>query len=253
VHQGRTKMQLKVSGATAPFWLVLGESQNAGWKAKLRGVGSLGGSQLVDGFANGWRIDPKGRQSLVVDLEWVPQQQVWDAIAVSVLGGLVCCALVAAGFTRARRRALAPAEASDSGSDASIDEAPSFAFPWLPAGEPPAARTQVLATLAGAVVAATVAGVWAGVLVGVALTAAFRVPRARAALALAPPVLVGLIGLYVAEKQLRNALPPVFEWPILFSRATTPAWAAIVLFGADALYEMVRRGRKRRRSEVERE
>jgi hypothetical protein len=39
-------------------------------------------------------------------------------------------------------------------------------------------------------------------------------------------------------------VPPVFEWPTLFSRATTPAWAVIVLFGADALYELVRRGRR---------
>jgi hypothetical protein len=95
--------------------------------------------------------------------------------------------------------------------------------------------------------------VWAGALVAVALAAAFRVPRERAFLTLAPAAVVGLIGLYVGEKQLRTPVPPVFEWPILFSRATTPAWAAIVLFGADALYEMVRRGRKASRGEVERE
>jgi arabinofuranan 3-O-arabinosyltransferase len=60
LHQGRTKMSVQVSGASTPFWLVLGESQNAGWRATLKGVGSAGGSQLVDGFANGWRIDPNG-------------------------------------------------------------------------------------------------------------------------------------------------------------------------------------------------
>jgi hypothetical protein len=244
-HDGRTKLQVKVTGATAPFWLVLGESQNAGWKATVQGAGSLGGSALVDGFANGWRIDPGARQSLVVDLEWVPQRRVWDAIALSVFGGVLCCALAAAGFWRARRRVAAV----DDNADTVPDAVPVFAFPWLPAGAAPGVRTQVLATVAGAVVAATIAGVWVGALVAVALAAAFRVPRARVFLTLAPAVIVGLIGLYVGEKQLRTPVPPVFEWPILFSRATTPAWAAIALFGADALYEMVRRGRTRAGSE----
>lgn len=245
-HQGRTKMQVTVSGANAPFWLVLGESQNAGWRATVQGAGSLGGSQLVDGFANGWRIDPQGRQSLVVDLEWTPQRRVFEAIALSVFGGLLCCALAAGGFWRARRRPVA----LDGPPDAGPDQVPVFAFAWLPAGDPPAVRTQVLATIAGAAVAAAVVGVWAGVLVGAALVVAFRVPRARAFLAVAPAVLLGLIGLYVAYKQSRTPVPPVFEWATLFSRATAPAWAAIVLFGADALYEMVRRGRRR---EVDRE
>jgi arabinofuranan 3-O-arabinosyltransferase len=234
-----------VSGATAPFWLVLGESQNAGWKASVKGVGSLGGSQLVDGFANGWRIDPKGKQSLVVDLEWVPQRKVWDAIALSLFGVVLCCALAIAGFRRARRGVVALAGADiDVDVDAEIDRDPVFAFPWLPAGESPGLRTQVITVIAGAAVAAAVVAPWAGALVAVALAVGFRVPRARAVIALAPPVLIGLVGLYVAGKQIHDAVPPVFEWPTLFSRATGPAWAAVVLFAADALYEMVRRGRR---------
>ena len=240
VHQGRTKMSVKITGASAPFWLVLGESQNAGWRATVKGSGSLGGSQLVDGFANGWRIDPKGQQSLVVDLEWVPQQKVWAAIGLSLFGGLLCCALAAAGYRRARGGVLALEGAPDRG----IDDVPSFRLPWLPDAAAPSRGAQVVATLVGAGVAAVVTGPWAGVLVGAALIVAFLLPRARAFLALAPPVLVGLIGLYVANKQMRAAVPAVFEWPTLFSRATAPAWAAIVLFAADALYEAVRRGRR---------
>ncbi|MDQ1467615.1 MAG: arabinofuranan 3-O-arabinosyltransferase, partial [Actinomycetota bacterium] len=243
VHRGRTKLQVKVSGASAPFWLVLGESQNRGWRATVKGAGSLGGSRLVDGFANGWRVDPKGKQSLVVDLEWVPQRAVWAAIALSLLGALLCCALAAVGFRRAR----SPVAASEGGAlDVGTDGPPVFTLPWLPAGEPIALRTQILTIVAGTAVAAAVAGRGAGVLVAVALLVAVRVPRARAVLALAPPILVGLIGLYVANKQGSKFLPAVFEWPTLFSRATAPAWAAIVLFAADALYEIVRRGRRNR-------
>jgi hypothetical protein len=156
----------------------------------------------------------------------------------------LCCVIAALGYRRARREALvADGAVVESSADAGREEVPSFAFPWVPAGSAPALRSQLLATLAGAAVAATVAGVVAGVVVAVALLVAFRLPRARAFLALAPVLLVGVVGLYVAGKQVRHAMPPVFEWPTLFSRATTPAWIAIVLFGADAFYEAVRRGR----------
>ena len=239
-HNGRTKMQVTVTGATGPFWLVLGESQNAGWQATVHGARSLGGSRLVDGFANGWRIDPGGKQTLVVDLEWMPQRKVWAALALSGFGGILCCGLIAAGFLRARRVALV-----ERFPDAGDDLTPVFTLPWLPAGASPGLRTQVITAILGAATAAAVAGVGYGVLVGAALVVTFRVPRLRAAIAVVPPVLVVLIGFYIANKQLRDLVPPVFEWPTLFGRATAPAWVAIVLFGADALYETVRRGRRR--------
>ncbi|MDQ1532516.1 MAG: arabinofuranan 3-O-arabinosyltransferase, partial [Actinomycetota bacterium] len=100
-HEGRTKLQVRVTGASQPFWLVLGESQNAGWRAEVSGAGSLGGSKLVDGFANGWRIDPAGRQTLTVDLVWMPQRRVRLAIFLSILGALLCCAIAGLGFRRA--------------------------------------------------------------------------------------------------------------------------------------------------------
>ena len=238
VHTGRTKMQVKVTGASGPFWVVLGQSQNAGWRANVKGGAALGGSQLVDGYANGWRIDPKGKQTLVVNLEWVPQQRVRLALFLSVLGGLLCCAIAAVGFRRARRSAVAVAATT-------VDATPIFAWPWLPAGEPVSLRAQVLTILAAGAIGSVVIDPWAGVLAAVFLLAAFRVPRARAALVLAPAVLVGAVGLYMSYRQSTHVLPAVFEWPNLFPRATTPAWAAIALFAADALYELVRRGRRR--------
>ncbi len=243
VHQGRTKLQVRVTGASAPFWLVLGESQNAGWKATASGIGSLGGSQLVDGFANGWRIDPKGHDTLTVTLEWVPQRRVWAAIALSLLGAL-CCLVLAFGRRARPRVAVAPAVCGigDAGR-VGIAGGPSLAWPWEPAGSPVGVRAAVITAVGGALVATVVVGVWAGLIVGVLLAAAARVPRARAVLALAPAILVGLVGCYVAAKQIRSPVPPVFEWPILFSKATAPAWAAVALFASDALLEMVRRGR----------
>ena len=238
-HNGRTKMTVKVTGATGPFWLVLGESQNAGWKASVHGAGSLGGSQLVDGYANGWRIDPKGAPTLTIDVEWMPERKVLAAIALSLLGGLLCLGLAALGYWRERRRAPVLAGVAAEGRD----WLPTFAFPWAGVGTEPALRTQILAALVGGGVATAVAGVGYGILAGVLLLLAFRIGRVRAALALAPPLLVGGIGLYVAEKQMSSHPPAVFEWPLFFTRAAAPAWIAIVLFAADGLYEMIRRQR----------
>jgi hypothetical protein len=90
------------------------------------------------------------------------------------------------------------------------------------------------------VVAALVVAPWAGVLVAVLVLLSLRFPHARAVLVLAPPVLLGFVGLYIAVQQWRYELPPVFEWPTLFPRAETPAWLAIVLLAADAWTEWLR-------------
>jgi hypothetical protein len=161
---------------------------------------------------------------------------------------LLCCVLIALGFARARRTAVALQGAAGENAGTLLggpDAEPVFAFPWLPIGAAPPLHTQLLTIVVGTAAAYFIAGVGASVLVLVALVLAFRVPRLRAILALAPPILVALIGLYVAFKQSRTPVPPVFEWPILFPRGTAPAWGAVVLFAADALYEMVRRGRRR--------
>ena len=82
-------MRVHVTTATKPFWLVLGESQSPGWQAHVVGGRDLGGSQLVDGYANGWLVTPPASGSFDVVFEWTPQRQVWAAIWLSLLGALV--------------------------------------------------------------------------------------------------------------------------------------------------------------------
>ncbi len=88
--QGQTSFDLDVSGIDGPFWLVLGQSHNSGWTARAAGLGDLGPPELIDGFANGWWIDPGGATELSIDLRWWPQRVVNAMLLVSALAVLAC-------------------------------------------------------------------------------------------------------------------------------------------------------------------
>ena len=75
VSEGRVSYKLQVDDASAPFWLVLGQSQNDGWKATVKGGGSLGTPTLIDGYANGWYITPTGSGPIEITLSWTPQKR----------------------------------------------------------------------------------------------------------------------------------------------------------------------------------
>jgi hypothetical protein len=109
VSSTATGARLAVSGASGPFWLVLGESVNAGWTARIASGPSLGGSTLIDGFANGWYVDPSG-SSFTVDLSWTPQREVDIALVLSALAIFACLLLAFVPWdprTRRRRRPTA--------------------------------------------------------------------------------------------------------------------------------------------------
>src|SRR5262249_40773762 len=106
VKQGRASMTLQIDPTDAPFWLVLGESQNRGWVARVDGR-SVGHSQIVDGYANGWHISPRADgRPINVTLDWQPQHTVWHAILVSLLAGIACVGIMCVGFGRRRNRTL---------------------------------------------------------------------------------------------------------------------------------------------------
>jgi arabinofuranan 3-O-arabinosyltransferase len=73
---------------TAPSWLVLGESFDKGWRATCDGR-SLGTSQPIDGYANGWLAPANCHQ---VAFSFKPQDQARTAYLLSA----VVCALLAA-------------------------------------------------------------------------------------------------------------------------------------------------------------
>jgi hypothetical protein len=241
VHNGATRMRVHVSGADAPFWLVLGESQSNGWKATIAHAGALGTSHLVDGFANGWLVRP-AHTSFDVVLQWTPQRRVWAAIWISVAAALLCVAL--AGWALVRRRAtVAVPDASDAQVWVEWPGVPRWAEPGV--GDEGGERRQrrrdqiVVPVLAG-LLSALIVAPWVGLVMAVLVVLVQWRPRARAALVLGPPVFLTLVTAYIVYLQHHFRFPPLFEWPTLFPLARPLGWLAVVFLGVDVVAERVR-------------
>jgi hypothetical protein len=94
---GRVEATVEARGE--PFWFVLGESANEGWRLEVEG-GTPGDRQLVDGFANGWLVSPSSDGPVRVTARWTPQRLVPIGYVISALTIVACLLLV----LRSRRR-----------------------------------------------------------------------------------------------------------------------------------------------------
>ncbi len=166
ISQTTTAMSVRISHATAPFWLVLGQSLNAGWQATVGGR-SLGAPTLVDGYANGWLVDPDTVQTggrltsdFTASLTWVPQRRVDDALILSAAGAVVCVGLVVVPRRRRRRRGVHEQYESPPG--------PVLVSPMHGEWSRPSWPLSLVATVTGAAIGAIVAGTLVAVVVGVA-------------------------------------------------------------------------------------
>ena len=252
-----TTMHLRVTGATGPFWLVLGESRNAGWQATVAGrSGDLGRSTLVDGFANGWIVRPSGPGRMDVTLRFTPQRNVDIALVVSALAALVCIAIVVwprrlrragrtvAGHARSRVHAAGDASAGAVAPVEGNDHVPRLAHPFAPPGRFPAVVPALLAAAASGVVGAVIAPkAVMGLGVGLVVLLGLLVPKVRGVLALAAVgVVVGTVA-YIATAQAIQHYQAA-AWTNHFERANTLVWAAVLLVGADLVVEVMTRARR---------
>jgi hypothetical protein len=220
--QGRTSFDLSVSGATKgqPFWLVLGQSDNNGWVASVDGH-DLGKPQLVDGFANGWLINP-GATDVKISLRWTPQRNVWIALGLSAFGALLCLVLA---IRRPRAVAL------------TVDEPAPERFRWRTfvgsrGAVAPGIRIALLAGLVAGIAAAAVIGLVAGLVTAVAVAVATTRRRARWWLALGAPGLLALSALYVLARQAHTKPTAAFEWPAELSAVHQVGWLAVAFLVA---------------------
>ena len=255
VASSATSAELEVKGAKGPFWLVLGESLNAGWQATGPGGRSLGAPQLIDGYANGWYVSPEGRKTFLINLKFAPQQTVTLAIFVSA-AALLLCLLV--GFVplgpmrrlvRPRRAAHSPAGGIGlSGTQSSplgpVDRSPLLALPTVDSGRAPGLLTCAgVAAGCGVVTLVVLAPPGAPFVAGgitLAALLALRWSAARSLLALAALGCMLAAGGVTVALQVENHFPPGSAWPHNFAVAGVLALVGIVALASDSVVELAR-------------
>jgi hypothetical protein len=220
-RSGATSFDLTVSGADDPFWLVLGQSSSAGWTGTYERTGSgtshaLGRSQIVDGYANGWRL-PATSGTYTVHLRWTPQRRVLLGLWLSLLGALGCLAIVLVSLVRRRvvdRGPTAPA--------------PLTLRPWWATGAPAGALDTVLASIAVGLAAGLTVHPLLGLAAAAVTAAALQLPGGRL-VGLGAPAMLLAAAAFTIERQWRDRYPPDFGWADFFGPANQLAWAALWL------------------------
>jgi hypothetical protein len=245
LSQGRTnaKAAVNVPASKSPFWLVLGQSFNSGWTAHVSGGPSLGSPRSIDGYANGWLVQPKTSGPMVVTLHWKPQDRVNLALYLSAVAGILSLALIfwrrpRSDGDRPVRDATAIEANEPSGADAPVR--PQLVSPLRSTGRPLSLQAGLVLTLASAAVSGFVIGLWAAPVVGLAVAAVVLRPTLRALLTIGAVVLVAITGLYITQLEVRYNFPPGADWPSNFSAVTWVAWLAVALLVADAVIEYLR-------------
>jgi hypothetical protein len=264
VRSSSTSAKVVVHHATGPFWMVLGESTNAGWHATTGTGVDLGTPALIDGYANGWLVTPStpGRD-IAITLSWTPQRLVWVALVASGATLLLCIGLACRAPGRPRRRhrqrdpedvtvpqgpsAAARTDAVDIVGDFDHDDdaAPVLGSPLRSSGARPGWIAMVLVpVLAGAATSAVISPE-AGLPVALATVLAMVAGNGRIFLAVAAVGLLVAVDRIVTSAQDKFQYVAEFGWPTHVELASTLAWFAVAALGADALVQEVRDRRAR--------
>ena len=243
VAQGRTTTRVDIAAEPVPepFWLVLGQSLNKGWTARITGSGghSLGPPQLVDGYANGWLINPRADQTLTVALRWAPQRNVDRALWVSLLAALGCLAVSLLAPRIAHRSLAAPAAGR-------LPEWPVATRPGR-AVDPPLGGRAALGAVVGCGLGATLLIGWgAGVIVAAVVAVGMLRGRWQAVPGVLGVAAIAASAIFETQQQLAHHYSLILEWPQHFSAVAGLAWTGVALVAADALVRHLRGRRPRR-------
>ncbi|MFM7068115.1 MAG: hypothetical protein ACKOYM_01525, partial [Actinomycetes bacterium] len=235
---GRLSYRFSVSGAKRPYWIVLGQSHSVGWSASTSAGVDLGPPTPINGFANGWYVDPASSGAdLSVSVHWQPQRMVWIALALSLLGALAClwCVLrppsLGAG-RNVRQRRIATIEPHGIGALA-VDGEPLNGLPLMVTSAAIGAAAGLFMPWWGAIVVAVVTGVALGARRGQALLRLVALAVLAAAMA------------FIVAKQFRNNYPVDFEWMNFFGVTHVPTLVGVALVVVDPLVELLRQRRGR--------
>ncbi len=229
------RVELEVTGLDAPTWLVLGQSFSDGWHASSAELGDLGGPTLIQGYANGWALDPASG-TVHITLEWTPQKVVWAGIGTSVVGVVVCLAVLGVSWRR-RRRATASVDddeddepAEPDATDDAVRRAPSRGW-TAPVALGGAMGIFAALNLPHQNVAASLL---AAVVLAVATGAVVRLGRGDRALGLVAPAALAVAGAYSVAKEWRGGYRN-FEWPKVVDAAHVLGVVAVLGLAAVAV------------------
>jgi hypothetical protein len=225
--QGRTWEKVEVApSAGGAEWLVLGQSLNRGWSARVEGGSSLGAPTLIDGYANGWLLRAPAGKSVIVDLSWTPQHTVDMALIASALGAILCLGIVA---LTGRRTVPIPANA----------RRPVLVSPWAVERRLPVRTAVALvvgAGAAGCILVNPVVG--AGVAAIAAVSCAW--PRGHAIVAGAGVLGVATGATMEVAGQVLHKYPTILTWPQHFETASGLTWAGVILMVTSVAMEWAR-------------
>ena len=186
--------------ASGPYWLVLSESANDGWHLDVDGAAVLARS-TVDGYANGWLVDPSSAAPVAIDLRWTPQRLVWAGMAVSAITAMIALLVLARGrgsdppaLLRDQFPALGPPTAHRRGA---VMGAAAVAATWIFAGT-------AAAVIVAGILALRVAAPWARlpVAAGAALAVVAGEMTSR------PTLVLLALGIVLAELATDRLHPP---------------------------------------------
>ncbi|MDE0804365.1 MAG: alpha-(1-_3)-arabinofuranosyltransferase family protein, partial [Acidimicrobiales bacterium] len=220
-------VRVAISGARVdePFWLVLGQSFNAGWEILEDGVVS-DPTVLVDGYANGFLVTPTS-EDFEVTMRFVPQNRVEIGLLLSVVGALATLG-IAVGSTRPGGPVPIPLQEP---------LRRIRALSWE--GALPTRRDAVMVGVGAGLVGLLVANPLIGLLIGVLSGFATRREGWRVAFTVLPAALLAVAGLYVVATQFRNEVGPGLHWPMDTGRLHTLGLAAVVLLAIDVVIDAV--------------
>ncbi|HLM65733.1 MAG TPA: alpha-(1-_3)-arabinofuranosyltransferase family protein [Acidimicrobiales bacterium] len=227
VDEGPSHVKVRVEGATdgQPFWLVLGQSYNEGWRASADGD-ELDAPELVNGYANGWRVVAPG-ESFEIDMRFAPQRRVDIALWLSAFAVVVCLVLA---VRRPKPVAHFPT---------AMPEPYSPVLAYRYEGALPTRRKAVLTGVGMALLGYLVAGPVVGMAVGVAAGVGTRYETFRRWLLLVSPAALSIAALYVLYIQFRHAPQASYDWPLEMRRVHPLGWVAVVFLVADVVVDRV--------------
>ncbi len=234
VELGDASARIKVSETDQPFWLVLGQSFNEGWRVSEVGGSSLGAPTLVNGYANGWLVQPNGDGPREFTVRWTPQRAVNAGLGFSLAAAVLAVVLAIVG-----RRWTGPAAAIRLGAGPLVPvlRSPVAAEPRL--GWTARIAVAIAAGALGALVIAPLAG--AAILAVTFVAATFR--RGRALLA------VGAVGLvaggfaWVVGTEITDPRPADLRWFDAMASSHRLALMGVILLLADVAVTAIRRRR----------